>query len=62
VEPQLNEGALVDQQCEALARGQLLPRVLGGDLLLASTPPDLLTPGPEVLGERTQEAGGRGIG
>ena len=42
VDPELDEGALVDQQVDPLARGQLAALVLFGDLLLAAAEPRLL--------------------
>ena len=62
VDPELDERPLVDQQRQPLARGQLLARVLGGDLLLAATEPDLLAPCTQIFGERAQQAGGGGVG
>jgi hypothetical protein len=62
VDPELDEGPGVDQQIQSLARGELVTRVLGGDLLLAPAELDLLAPRAQVLGERAQQAGGRGVG
>ena len=58
VHAQLDERAVVDQQRDALARGQLLALVLRGDLLLAAAEPDARSPLLEVLDERSQQRGG----
>ncbi len=47
----LDEGALVDEQVDALARGELARVVLLFDLLLAAAELGLLAAGVEVLGE-----------
>jgi len=44
VHAELHVRALVDQQREALARGQLALLVLARDPLLAATKPDVLAP------------------
>ena len=62
VDPQLDERALVDQQGQPLAGGELVASVLGGDLLLAPAELDLLAPRVEILRERAQQAGGGGVG
>jgi hypothetical protein len=45
---------------EIRARGQLLGRVLLGDLLLAATELDLLPARGEIFRERAEQAGGGG--
>jgi hypothetical protein len=62
VDPELDERAVVDQERDPLTRGQLLARVLGLDLVRAASQLDLLAPRPQILGERPQQAGGRGVG
>ncbi len=57
VDAELDEGALVDQQRDALARGQLLARVLRGDLLLASAEADLRAALVQILDQRAQQRG-----
>ena len=52
--PELGEGALVDQEREALAGGQLVAPVLLGDLLGAAAGPDRLPTLLEILNERAQ--------
>ena len=54
MDPELGERALVDQQREPLARGELVLLVLAGDLLLASAQPRLLAPLVKLLDERAQ--------
>ena len=46
---ELLEGALVEQQLDALARGQLAARVLGVDALLAAAQPRLRPPLLQLL-------------
>jgi hypothetical protein len=62
VDAELDERALVDQQRQPLARGQLLAGVLGGDLLRSPAELDLLSPRPKVIGERGQQGGGGRVG
>ena len=62
VHPELDEGALVDQQLDALTGGQLLLRVLSGDLLSPTAELYPLASGAQVLGEGPQQARGWGIG
>src|SRR6185437_3285561 len=62
VDPHLDPRALVDQQRDPLARGQLLALVLSGDLLGAAAEHDLLAPRAQILGERAQQAGGWSVG
>ena len=62
MDPELDERALVDQQREPLARGQLLGGVLGGDLLLTAAELDLLAPGLEILDQRSEQARAGGVG
>ncbi len=62
VDAQLHERALIDEQGESLARGELVSGVLGGDLRLAPAEHDLLAPRPQVLGERAQQACGGDVG
>ena len=50
MDPELDERPLVDQQREPLARGELVGRVLGGDLLGASPQLDLLPASLQVRG------------
>jgi hypothetical protein len=57
VNPQLDERALVDQQGQPLAGGQLLALVLGGDLLRTTAELDLLPARAQILGERPEQAG-----
>jgi hypothetical protein len=57
VNPQLDERALVDQQGQPLAGGELLACVLSGDLLRTTAELDLLPARAKILGERPQEAG-----
>jgi len=59
VDAHLNEGALVDQQGDPLAGGQLAALVLLGDLLLAAAQPRLLTPLVQLLGQLAQRGGAR---
>ncbi len=54
VDPHLDEGALVDEQVEPLARGQLAALVLFGDLLLAAAKLRLLAALVQLLGEVVQ--------
>ena len=54
VDAQLDEGALVDQQLEPLARGELVLLVLALDLLLAAALPGLLAPLVQIVDERPQ--------
>ena len=63
MDAQFDERAVVDQQRDPLARGQLLGGVLRGDLLGPAAQLDLLAPGGQVRGERTKQAGRRrGVG
>ena len=57
MDAELHERALVDQQRDALARRQLLARVLRGDLLLAAAQADLRAAGLQVLDQRAQQRG-----
>ena len=61
VEAQLGERAGVDEQVEALARGELVGRVLLGDLLLAAAELRLGAALVEVLDQRPEDRG-RGVG
>jgi hypothetical protein len=54
VDAQLGERAVVDQQREPLARGQLVGRVLLGDLLLAAAQPRRRAPLVQLLDQRAQ--------
>ena len=54
VDAQLDEGALVDQQGEPLAGGQLVALVLLGDLLLAAAELGLLAALVQVVDQRAQ--------
>ena len=56
VDPELDPRAVVDQQREPLARGQLLGGMLAGDLLLAAAELDALTLGVEILARATASA------
>ena len=58
VDAELDERAVVDQQRDPLARGQLLARVLLCDLLLAAAEADLRAARVEVFDERAQQAWG----
>ena len=60
--PELDEGALVDQEVQALAGRKLLLGVLGRDLLLAAALPDPLPALLEVSRQGPEKAGGRGVG
>ena len=53
--PTSKNDAVVEEQRDALARGQLPARVLLGDLRLTAALPDLLAPRVQVLDERAQE-------
>jgi hypothetical protein len=55
VDAQLDVGALVDQQVETLARGQLPALVLLGDLLLAAPQLHPLATLMEILHQRSQQ-------
>src|ERR687893_2480999 len=55
VDSELDEGPLVDQQGEPLARGQLLALVLLSDLLLAAAELDLLAALAQVVDQRAQD-------
>src|SRR2546430_16222141 len=57
VDAELGERALVDQQRQALARGELFLRVLARDLLLPAAELDLRAPRFEVLHQRSQQRG-----
>jgi hypothetical protein len=57
VDPQLDERALVDQQGQTLAGGQLVALVLGRDLLRTTAKLDLLSARAQILRERPEEAG-----
>ena len=59
MDAQFDERAVVDQQRDPLARGQLLGGVLRGDLLGPAAQLDLLAPLSQILGQRAQEAGFR---
>ena len=61
VEAQLGERPVVDQQRDALARGQLVLRVLAGDPLLAAAQARGRAAALEVLDERAQDRRG-GVG
>src|SRR5437588_6706672 len=54
VDTELHEGPLVDEQVEALARGELVALVLQGDLLLAAARSGPLAALVEVLDERPE--------
>ncbi len=63
MDAQLDERALVDEQRDALARGQRALLVLAVDLLLPPAERDPRAAGFEVLDEGAQQAGlGRGGG
>ena len=55
VDPDLDEGPLVDEQVDPLARGQLAALVLLGDLLLAAAEPRLLA-APRAAGRSARPA------
>ncbi len=57
VDAHLDEGAVVDQQRQALAGGELLLGVLAGDLLLAAALGDLRASLEQVLDQRAQQRG-----
>jgi hypothetical protein len=57
VDPQLDERALVDQQGQPLAGGQLVALVLGGDLLRTAAELDLLPARTQIFRERPEKAG-----
>ncbi len=59
VDAHLDEGALVDQQVDPLAGGQLAALVLLGDLLLAAAELRLLAPLVQLLGQLGQRGGAR---
>jgi len=58
----LREGAGVDEQVDPLARGELARRVLAVDLLLPAAEPQRGAALAQVVGERAQHRGGRGVG
>ncbi len=58
VDAELGERALVDQQRQPLARGELVLLVLAGDLLLAAAELRLLAPLVQLLDERAQRRAG----
>ncbi len=58
VDAELGERAVVDQQREPLARGQLVALVLLGDLLLAAAQPRLLAALVEVVHQRAERGSG----
>jgi len=53
--------ALVEQQRDPLARGQLVPGVLGFDLGRAAPELELLAAAMQVLGQRAQKTRGHGV-
>jgi hypothetical protein len=57
VDPQFDERALVDQQGQALAGGQLVALVLGGDFLRTTAELDLLPARTQIFRERPEKAG-----
>ena len=57
VDAELDEGALVDQQVDPLAGGQLAALVLLGDLLLAAAELRLLAALVQLLGQLGQRGG-----
>ena len=57
VDPHLDEGPLVDEQVDALARGQLAALVLLGDLLLAAAELRRLAALVQVVGRAVQCTG-----
>src|SRR5262249_16832874 len=59
VDPHLDEAALVDEQVDALAGGQLAALVLLGDLLLAAPELRLLAPLVQLLGQLAQRCRAR---
>ena len=59
VDAHLDEGALVDQQVDPLAGGELAALVLLGDLLLAAAELRLLAPLVQLLGQLAQRGGAR---
>jgi hypothetical protein len=61
VQPQLAEAAGLDEQVDALARGQLAGRVLPGDPLLAAAEARGGAALGQVFDEGTEQ-GGRGVG
>ncbi len=54
MDAQLGERALVDEQRQALARGELVLGVLALDLLLAAAEPRVLAPLVEIVDQLAQ--------
>ena len=62
MDAELDECAVVDEEIEPLAGGELFPGVLCLDLLQTPAEPDLLPPGVEILDERAKQTGWQGVG
>src|SRR5947209_18780676 len=61
MDAKLDKRPIVDQQSQPLTRGQLLLRMLCRDLLVPASLLDLLPASAKILGQRPQQAGGRGV-